>query len=68
MATQDIIRRSGTSAATPASQTRIGDVKQVAKLFDATKCNAVRPVRWRAPNGTICVKKWAVSREVIKTR
>ncbi|MCA0948649.1 formate dehydrogenase subunit beta [Shewanella chilikensis] len=42
MATQDIIRRSGTSAATPASQTRIGDIKQVAKLFDATKCNGCK--------------------------
>ena len=42
MATQDIIRRSGTSEATPAAQARVGGVKQVAKLFDATKCNGCK--------------------------
>jgi len=38
MASQDIIRISGTTDITPASQARIGAVQQVTKLFDATKC------------------------------
>ena len=42
MATQDIIQRSGTSQATPPAQARVGGVKQIAKLFDATKCNGCK--------------------------
>ncbi|MDN5370693.1 MAG: formate dehydrogenase iron-sulfur subunit [Shewanella sp.] len=42
MAEQDIIRRSGTTDITPASQARVGGVKKVAKLFDATKCNGCK--------------------------
>jgi len=42
MASQDIIRISGTTDITPASQARIGAVQQVTKLFDATKCTGCK--------------------------
>ncbi|MBO2563902.1 formate dehydrogenase subunit beta [Shewanella algae] len=42
MASQDIIRRSGTADITPAAHARIGAVQHVTKLFDATKCTGCK--------------------------
>ncbi len=42
MASQDIIRRSGTADITPAAHARIGAVQQVTKRFDATKCTGCK--------------------------
>lgn len=42
MATQDIIARSGTTDITPASVARVGAVKEITKLFDATKCTGCK--------------------------
>lgn len=66
MASQDIIRRSGTADITPAAHARIGAVQHVTKLFDATKCTGCKVVRLPVQSGTTCVKTLVLSRAVTR--
>ncbi|MGI2128117.1 MULTISPECIES: formate dehydrogenase subunit beta [unclassified Shewanella] len=59
MASQDIIRRSGTSAVTPAAKGRNSSEK-VAKLFDATKCNGCKACQ-------VACSEWNDLREEVGT-
>ncbi|MGI2900704.1 formate dehydrogenase subunit beta [Shewanella algae] len=60
MASQDIIRRSGTADITPAAHARIGAVQQVTKLFDATKCTGCKACQ-------VACSEWNDLREEVGT-
>lgn len=66
MASQDIIRRSGTSAVTPAAK---GVIRQKRSLSCSTPLSvmAVKPAKWRVLSGMIYGKRWAPSKAVTKT-